>query len=91
MTIDHILSLSRGGKSNWANTACACRACNQYKGDRTPAEARLRLCWTLKAPRLTFWELSGEIPAAWKIYLRPEVSDGHSSYPGDDPSLPILS
>ena len=69
MTVDHILPRSRGGKSTWANTACACRACNQYKADRTPAEARLRLQWMPEAPRITFWALSGDIPADWKIYL----------------------
>ncbi len=70
MTIDHILPLSRGGQSTWTNTACACRACNQYKGNRTPTEAHLRLRWTPQSPRITFWELSGDIPAAWKIYLQ---------------------
>jgi 5-methylcytosine-specific restriction endonuclease McrA len=69
MTIDHILPLSRGGKSTWTNTACACRACNQYKGSRTPVEARLCLRWMPEAPRLTFWELTGEVPAAWRLYL----------------------
>jgi 5-methylcytosine-specific restriction endonuclease McrA len=70
MTVDHILPLSRGGKSTWGNTACACHACDQYKGNRTPAEARLRPRWMPEAPRAIVWELSGEIPAAWKIYLR---------------------
>jgi 5-methylcytosine-specific restriction endonuclease McrA len=69
LTIDHILPLSRGGKSTWENTACACRACNQSKGNRTPAEAELRLRWQPEAPRGTFWKLSGEIPTAWALYL----------------------
>jgi 5-methylcytosine-specific restriction endonuclease McrA len=69
ITVDHILPLSRGGKSTWDNTACACQSCNQYKGSRTPAEAGLRLRWQPEAPRITFWELYGEIPTAWEIYL----------------------
>jgi 5-methylcytosine-specific restriction endonuclease McrA len=69
ITIDHILPVCRGGKSTWDNTACACRSCNQYKGSRTPEEAGLRLLWHPEAPRITFWELSGEIPTAWEIYL----------------------
>jgi 5-methylcytosine-specific restriction endonuclease McrA len=73
ITVDHITPLSRGGKSTWGNTACACRACNQYKGSRTPAEAGLRLCWQPEAPRTTFWELSGDIPSAWEIYLNVRV------------------
>ncbi|MBN1582634.1 MAG: HNH endonuclease [Anaerolineae bacterium] len=69
MTVDHILPLSRGGKSTWVNTACACRACNQYKANCTPAEVRLCLRWMPEAPRMTFWELSGDVPAVWKTYL----------------------
>src|SRR5262249_9025127 len=42
-TIDHILPRSRGGKNHWLNTVAACCGCNQRKGDRTPAEAGLRL------------------------------------------------
>jgi len=42
-TIDHVLPRSRGGKNSWLNTVAACGSCNQRKGDRTPAEAGLRL------------------------------------------------
>jgi 5-methylcytosine-specific restriction endonuclease McrA len=42
-TIDHILPTSRGGRNSWTNTVAACGPCNQYKGDRTPAEAGLLL------------------------------------------------
>jgi 5-methylcytosine-specific restriction endonuclease McrA len=42
-TVDHILPRSRGGKNTWLNTVAACGSCNQRKGDRTPAEAGMRL------------------------------------------------
>ncbi|MEH1027894.1 HNH endonuclease [Micromonospora sp. DT68] len=42
-TIDHILPRSRGGRNTWRNTTAACYACNQRKGDRTPAEAAMPL------------------------------------------------
>jgi 5-methylcytosine-specific restriction endonuclease McrA len=42
-TIDHVNPRSRGGKNSWANTVAACGSCNQRKGDRTPAEAGMRL------------------------------------------------
>ncbi|GAB3176738.1 5-methylcytosine-specific restriction endonuclease McrA [Micromonospora palomenae] len=42
-TIDHILPRSRGGRNTWKNTTAACYACNQRKGDRTPAEAGMPL------------------------------------------------
>jgi 5-methylcytosine-specific restriction endonuclease McrA len=42
-TIDHLVPRSRGGEWTWLNTVAACRPCNGRKGDRTPAEAGMRL------------------------------------------------
>ncbi len=42
-TIDHVLPRSRGGRNSWKNTVAACYGCNQRKGNRTPAEAGMRL------------------------------------------------
>ncbi|MFD0689399.1 HNH endonuclease [Actinomadura fibrosa] len=52
-TIDHVHPQSRGGGNTWENTVLACGRCNNRKGDRTPAEAGLRLRWEPRAPR---WE-----------------------------------
>jgi 5-methylcytosine-specific restriction endonuclease McrA len=49
-TIDHVLPSSRGGRNTWLNTVAACGGCNQRKGDRTPAEARMPLRVTPSAP-----------------------------------------
>jgi 5-methylcytosine-specific restriction endonuclease McrA len=49
-TVDHILPRSRGGRNTWKNTVAACGPCNQRKGDRTPAEARMPLRVTPLAP-----------------------------------------
>jgi len=49
-TIDHIQPASRGGKNMWANTVACCTRCNQAKGDRTPAEAGMRLLVTPAVP-----------------------------------------
>jgi len=68
-SVDHLLPTSRGGKNTWGNTVCACRACNQRKGSRTPHEAGLKLRWEPKIPRTTYLVLSGDVPAAWKVYL----------------------
>lgn len=43
LTRDHVVPRSRGGEDTWENLATACRACNQRKADRTPAEARMPL------------------------------------------------
>ncbi len=43
LSLDHIIPLSRGGKSTWENVVCACLPCNVKKGCRTPDEAGMRL------------------------------------------------
>ena len=48
--LDHIVPRSRGGRNTWKNTVAACGPCNQRKGDRTPAEARMPLRITPQAP-----------------------------------------
>ncbi|MEM7126708.1 MAG: HNH endonuclease [Chloroflexota bacterium] len=68
-TIDHLLPRSRGGKNTWGNTACACFACNQRKGGRTPHEAGMALKWEPKMPRATYIVASGNVPSEWKVYL----------------------
>ena len=43
ITIDHVTPVSRGGKHTFENCVCACRSCNEYKGNKTPSEAGLTL------------------------------------------------
>jgi len=74
-TVDHILPVSRGGKNTWANTACACFACNHRKGNRLPGEAGLRLLWEPKTPRTSYLVIElGSGPATWKRYI--EIGQG---------------
>jgi len=42
-TVDHVLPRSRGGGDTWLNTVAACAKDNQFKADRTPQEAGMRL------------------------------------------------
>jgi 5-methylcytosine-specific restriction endonuclease McrA len=42
-TLDHKLPLGRGGMDHWENSAAACYACNQAKGNLTATEFRARL------------------------------------------------
>lgn len=43
LNLDHVVPRSRGGRSGWENVVCSCIECNRRKGDRTPAEAGMRL------------------------------------------------
>ncbi len=52
LTIDHVVPLSRGGRSCWENCVLACVSCNSKKGCRTPAEAGMIL---LTEPREPKW------------------------------------
>lgn len=49
-TIDHVLPKSRGGKDTWENQVPCHRDINFRKGNKTNAEAGLRLLYTPKAP-----------------------------------------
>ncbi len=69
LTVDHIVPRSRGGESTWTNTVTCCKACNQRKGDRLPNEAGMRLRFEPRMPRTNYVLVSGDIPAAWKIWL----------------------
>jgi len=68
-TIEHIIPVSRGGRSTWGNTACACYTCNHRKADRTPTEAGIKLRWEPKTPRTNYWVVSGSFPVEWKKYF----------------------
>jgi 5-methylcytosine-specific restriction endonuclease McrA len=37
-TLDHIIPRARGGTSARSNLTLACKTCNAFKGDRSPAE-----------------------------------------------------
>lgn len=50
-TVDHVQPRARGGRNTWDNTVASCDPCNQRKGDRTPAEAGMRLLVRPRRPR----------------------------------------
>jgi len=43
LTIDHVIPVSRGGKSSFENCVAACQDCNNKKGSQLPSEARMYL------------------------------------------------
>jgi len=43
LTYDHVIPRSRGGRTTWTNIVTCSRRVNEYKDNRTPKEAGLRL------------------------------------------------
>lgn len=55
-TVDHIVPVSLGGKSEWLNTVAACSPCNNKKGHGTLKEKRMKSHITPYAP--SWWDLN---------------------------------
>jgi 5-methylcytosine-specific restriction endonuclease McrA len=51
LNLDHVVPLSKGGKTSWENVVCSCVPCNRRKGDRLPREAGMRLIARPRHPR----------------------------------------
>jgi len=79
LTLDHILPRSRGGDNSPVNIVTACVPCNQRKGDRTPAEARMPLLTSQSALRVKLERVVlchyAEARAEWRKYLFMDVFD----------------
>src|ERR1700674_1208280 len=43
LSLDHVVPISRGGKSTWENVVCACLPCNVRKGNKLPSESDMHL------------------------------------------------
>jgi hypothetical protein len=53
LTIDHVIPVSRGGKTNFENCVAACRECNRYKDNKKPSEAGMYLRSQPYAPTIS--------------------------------------
>ena len=51
LNLDHVIPVSRGGRSTWQNVVCSCIPCNKKKGNRLPEEAGMRLMTKPTRPR----------------------------------------
>lgn len=74
LTLDHVVPVVQGGGKSWQNIVTSCKACNQRKGGRTPAEAGFRL---IKKPEEPTWLAKTHVqfgisivPDRWKVYLK---------------------
>ncbi len=71
MSLDHVVPISRGGKSTWENVVCACLPCNVRKGNKLLHESDMRL---IRLPHRPKWHplhrLQGRnFPEIWKNFL----------------------
>ncbi len=71
LTLDHVIPRSRGGSKTWENVVACCRRCNQRKGDRTPAEAHMRLLRQPFRPRYVALALLYQMHEheVWRKYI----------------------
>lgn len=74
-TYDHVIPRAQGGQTNWENIVICCVDCNQEKGNRTPAQANMRLMTTPVKPKklpdhinITIQWKKG-MPPSWKEFL----------------------
>ena len=52
LSIDHVIPISRGGKTDWGNVVLACTRCNTLKGNRLSEECGM---FPSKLPRKPSW------------------------------------
>lgn len=71
LTTDHVIPRSQNGADSWQNLVTACVKCNNLKGDRTPAQAGLRLLQKPRKPhRYSYIRFFSSIPDdRWRPYL----------------------
>jgi len=71
LTVDHVIPKVRGGKDTWENMVCACKKCNNKKGNLTPEEAGMNLLSKPRKP--SYVELlilsKRNVPKEWMDYL----------------------
>jgi len=72
LNLDHVVPVSRGGKSTWDNVVCSCIRCNVAKGNRLPEEAGISLIVKPVKPRwhpLVRLALNAGPYECWKNFL----------------------
>ena len=74
LNYDHVIPRSRGGKTTWTNIVTAHLSCNRRKGNRTPAEAGMRMHFKPYVPTTLVRQqpllfLVGDAPEQWGPYL----------------------
>ncbi|MCH7736452.1 MAG: HNH endonuclease [Chloroflexi bacterium] len=71
LTLDHVIPRRQHGAHTWENVVTACNRCNLRKAGRTPAEAKMRLGKTPRAPDPNPYLIlqNRVILEDWEIYI----------------------
>ena len=75
LTFDHLLPLSRGGRTTWDNVVAACAICNLKKGGRLPGEADMHPAVYPNVPTVHELQRNGRafppnyLHESWRDYL----------------------
>ena len=71
LTIDHVIPISKGGKSSYTNTVTCCKDCNAKKADKTVEELGWTLCHPLNYPTAGAMSFVPKnlIKPSWEIFL----------------------
>ena len=71
LTLDHVIPRRQNGAHTWENVVTACNRCNLHKAGRTPAEAKMRLGKTPRAPEPNPYLIlqNRVILEEWKLYI----------------------
>ena len=71
LSLDHVIPVSRGGRSTWENVVCACLPCNVRKGNKLLTECSMQLIRQPSRPRWhPLHRLQGrQYPEIWKNFL----------------------
>ena len=73
LTLDHVIPISKGGKTTWENVVTASKRCNNNKGNQMLHETHFKLKRAPKTPSiLTYLQLNRHFRGyhpSWKKYL----------------------
>lgn len=70
LSIDHVIPVSKGGKTSWENCVVACVRCNTRKGNRTPEQAEMPLRSRPQKPTWNDGVGQGErVPPSWARFV----------------------
>lgn len=73
LTIDHVVPVSKGGKTSWDNCVIACRPCNSRKGNNLLYMTNMRLLAEPKPPTWKeYFVPEGQVLPEWKQFIKGE-------------------